>query len=155
MTTMENRTTVLEMLDAALNRGDISVVERTVAGDHIEHETDGDEVGREHVAQGILAYRAAFPDLRMSFDDQICEGDRVVTRWTGTGTHLGNLNGVPPTGQVAEVWGVFIHRLAAGRITETWTSFDQLDLLKQLRVIPPPTAGGSTPVKHAPTAARQ
>ena len=99
-------------------------------------ETDGDEVGRGHVTQAILAYRAAFPDLRMSFDDQISEGDRVVTRWTGQGTHLGELNGIPATGRAAKVWGIFIHRLVAGQITETWTSFDYLGLLRQLGVIP-------------------
>ena len=136
MTSKQNAATVLDMLDAAWNRGDISAVEQAVASDHIEHEADGDQVGREHVAQAILAYRAAFPDLRMSFDDQISEGDRVVTRWTGQGTHLGELNGIPATGRAAQVWGMFIHRLAAGQITETWTSFDDLGLLRQLGVIP-------------------
>lgn len=88
--------------------------------------------------------------VSMSFDDQISEGDRVVTRWTGQGTHLGELNGIPATGRAAQVWGVFIHRLAAGQITETWTSFDGLGLLHQLGVIPaqaaPPATSAQDPV---------
>lgn len=136
MTTKQNPVTVLDMLDAAWNRGDITAIEQAVASDHIEHEPDGDEIGREHLANTILAYRVAFPDLHMTFDDQICERDRVVTRWTGRGTHLGDFNGIPATSRTAEVCGVFIHRLADGQITETWTSFDGLGLLQQLGVIP-------------------
>ena len=136
MTTEQNPATVLGMLDAAWNRGDITAIDQAVASDHIEHEPDGDEIGREHLADTILAYRVAFPDLHMTFDDQICERDRVVTRWTCKGTHLGEFNGIAATSRTAEVCGVFIHRLADGQITETWTSFDGLGLLEQLGVIP-------------------
>jgi len=136
MTGKHNAATVLGLLDAAWNTGDIEAIERAVARDHIDHETDGAETGRSHVAQTILAYRVAFPDLRMSFEDQISQGDRVVTRWTATGTHLGEFIGIPATGRAAVVSGIFIHRVADGLIAETWTSFDGLGLLQQLGVIP-------------------
>jgi len=138
--TQNNTTTVQDFLDAAWNRGDSSVIERTVAEHHVEHEPDGDEVGRGHLIETVLAYRTAFPDLRMSFEDQIAESDRVVTRWTASGTHLGELNGIGATGRAAHVSGVFIHRLADGQITESWTMFDQIGLLLQLGVIQLPAS---------------
>ena len=136
MTSSQNAATVLQMLDAAWNRGDTSVLDTTVAEDHIDHDDDGDDIGRDHLAQAILAYRAAFPDMRMSFDDQIADGDKVVTRWTASGTHQGQLDGIPATGRVARISGIFIHQLTGGEITESWTSFDRLGLLQQLGVIP-------------------
>jgi steroid delta-isomerase-like uncharacterized protein len=135
-TSHQNATTVLDMLDAIWNRGDLSVLDTSVAEDHIDHDNDGEEIGREHLAQGIQEYRDAFPDLRMSFDEQIADGDRVVTRWTASGTHRGALQGIPATGRSARISGVFIHRLSDGIVTESWTSFDRLGLLQQLGVIP-------------------
>jgi steroid delta-isomerase-like uncharacterized protein len=135
MTRTQNTATVLDLLEAAWNRGDMSVIDRTVAEQHAEHEPDGDEIGRSHLKQTVLAYRTAFPDLRMSVEDQIADGDRVAIRWTASGTHLGELNGIPATGRPAQVAGVFIHRLADGLITDSWSMFDQIGLLLQLGVI--------------------
>ncbi|MGO8959454.1 MAG: ester cyclase [Streptosporangiaceae bacterium] len=136
MTEKHNAATVLGLLDAAWNNGDTEAIEHTITADHIEHEADGAEIGRNHVTQTILAYRVAFPDLHMSVEDQISQGDKVVTRWTATGTHRAELNGIPATGRTATVSGIFIHRVTAGRIAETWTSFDGLGLLQQLGVVP-------------------
>jgi len=132
----QNAATVLEMLDAIWNRGDLSVLDTSVAEGHVDHNDGGDEIGRDLLAQGIDEYRAAFPDLRMIFDEQIADGDRVVTRWTASGTHQGTLQGIPATGRLARISGIFIHRLSAGIVTESWASFDRLGLLQQLGVIP-------------------
>jgi len=83
-----------------------------------------------------MEYRDAFPDLSMSFDEQVADGDRVVTRWTAGGTHQGALQGIPATGRSARISGIFIHRLSDGIVTESWASFDRLGLLQQLGVIP-------------------
>ena len=115
----QNAATVLDMLDAIWNRGDLSVLDTSVAEDHVDHDADGDEIGRDLLAQGIQVYLAAFPDLRMSFDEQIADGDRVVTRWTGTGTHQGALPGIPATGRSTRISGIFIHRLSDGVVAET------------------------------------
>ena len=142
MANTHNTATVQDFLDAAWNRGDTSVIDRAVAERHVEHEPDGDEVGRGHLKETVLVYRTAFPDLRMSFEDQIADGDRVVTRWTASGTHLGELNGIGATGRAANVSGVFIHRLADGQISESWSMFDQMGLLLQLGVIEFPAPDG-------------
>lgn len=135
MANPKNTAIVQDFLDAVWNRGDTSVIDRTVAEHHVEHEPDGDVVGRGHLKEDVLAYRTAFPDLRMSFEDQIADGDRVVTRWIASGTHLGELNGIGATGRAAHVSGIFINRLADGQINESWSMFDQIGLLLQLGVI--------------------
>ncbi len=72
-------------------------------------------------------------------EEQIAEGDTVVTRWTATGTQHGPLPGLPPTGKSAKVMGIWIHRLAGGKIVESWNVWDTLGMLQQLGAIP--TAG--------------
>lgn len=139
MQAIHNTKIVLDLLDAGWNRGDISAIDRAVAEGHIEHEPDGDEIGRDHFREAVRAYRAAFPDMRICVDDQITDEDRVVIRWTATGTHCGELNGIPATGRTAKVSGVFIHKLADGQITESWIMFDQIGLLAQLGVLVLPT----------------
>jgi predicted ester cyclase len=80
----------------------------------------------------------AFPDVRVSVEDQIAEGDMVVTRWTATGTHTGELMGIPPTGRRIEISGITINRFSGGRIAEDWYQSDDLGMMQQLGVIPWP-----------------
>lgn len=142
MQASQNTKIVLDLIEAAWNCGDVSAIDRAVTEGHIEHEPDGnDEVGRGHFSETVHTYRAAFPDMRICVDDQIADGDRVVIRWTASGTHRGDLNGIPATGRTAKVSGVYIHKLADRRITESWTMFDQLGLLVQLGVLVLPTPG--------------
>ena len=68
--------------------------------------------------------------------EQIAEGDLVVTRWTGKGTHDGELMGMPPTGKWVEVDGVAIDRISGGKIVESWNCFDALGMMQQLGAIP-------------------
>lgn len=85
-------------------------------------------------------WRAAFPDLRVSVDLIVAEGDLVAVRWTARGTNTGTGNGIPATGRRAEVSGTTVFRFANGEIAEEWTSGDTLGLLKQLGLAPPPAA---------------
>jgi len=133
METTSNAAMVRDLLDALWNRGDVSWIETSVAANHANHGYDGIDMGRAHLIEDLDAYRTAFPDLRMTFEDQISEADRVVTRWTATGTHLGPFQGIPATGRQAKVSGIFINRVVGGQITETWSSYDRLGLAEQLR----------------------
>ncbi len=83
-------------------------------------------------------WHAAFPDEQTSFDDQVAEGDRVVSRMTSTATHTGEFQGIPPTGKRIMVTGIWIDRIADGKIVERWGVVDMLSVLQQLGVIPPP-----------------
>ena len=76
--------------------------------------------------------RAGFPDLHLTIDDQIAEGDKVVTRATATGTHKGDFGGVSPTDRSTVLPIIFIHRIEGGKLAERWVQFDQIGLLQQI-----------------------
>ncbi len=78
----------------------------------------------------------AFPDLRVTVEDMIAEGDEVATRWTFRGTHKGELMGIPATGKQVEASGITIHRVSGGRIVEGWTILDNLGMMRQLGIVP-------------------
>ena len=82
--------------------------------------------------------RAAFPDLQYTVEDQIAEGDKVVTRYTASGTHRGELMGIAPTGSRVEITGISITRVEDGKIEEIWETHDALGMMRQLGVIPSP-----------------
>ena len=83
-------------------------------------------------------YQAAFEDGMVTIDDMIAEGDLVVTRWTGRGTHTGELMGIAPTGKEVTVSGITIARLANGKIAEEWELMDALGMMVQLGAVPQP-----------------
>ena len=78
----------------------------------------------------------AFPDARVTVEDQVAEGDKVVSRWTATGTHTGDLMGIPPTERRIEISGITINRFSGGKIAEDWYQSDDLGMMQQLGVIP-------------------
>jgi len=96
--------------------------------------------GPEGAKQLVNLYRAAFPDLQFTYEDQIAEGDKVVSCWTARGTHKGDLMGIPPTGKQATITGITIMRIANGKIAEDWANFDVFGMLQQLGAIPAATS---------------
>ena len=82
------------------------------------------------------AFISAFPDSYVTIEDMVAEGDRVVTKKTFHGTHTGELNGIPPTGNRVSIQYVDILRVRDGQIVEHWLSMDQLSFMQQLGVIP-------------------
>jgi steroid delta-isomerase-like uncharacterized protein len=99
--------------------------------------------GPEEFKQFVRMYRSAFPDLVLTVEDQIAEGDRVVTRFTARGTHRGDLMGIPPTGKRVAVTGISIDRISNGKSVESWTNYDLMSMMQQLGVVP------SRPQEHA------
>jgi steroid delta-isomerase-like uncharacterized protein len=86
----------------------------------------------------VTMYRSAFPDMRVTIEDLVAEGDKVAARWSVTGTHRGELMGIPATGKRVTVTGIEINRFAGGKLVEHWESFDQLSMMQQLGVVPAP-----------------
>ena len=86
--------------------------------------------------------RSAFPDLHMTIDDMVAEGDRVAYRWTVRGTHRGAHTqlGIAPTGKQVTGWGMSIDRIVGGKIVETWNRYDSLGLMQQLEAVTIKTA---------------
>ena len=94
--------------------------------------------------QGLLrAFYGAFSGLHHTFEDQIAEGDKVVTRFTLHGTHTGAFQGIPPTGKAVTIPAIVIDRFAEGKLVEHWASLDMLGLLQQLGAIPQPEQAGA------------
>jgi predicted ester cyclase len=84
----------------------------------------------------MAMFHTAFPDLQIAIDDMVAEADKVVTRFTGSGTHQGELMGIAPTGKHAVAGAISIIRVADGKVTEEWDQLDMLSLLQQLGAIP-------------------
>jgi steroid delta-isomerase-like uncharacterized protein len=123
--------------EEAWNKGDYDLVDEITASDYVGYELPNEViVGREGLKQNIATVRVAFPNLHFTIEDQIAEGDRVVTRWTARGTQEGPFEGIPPTGKQTVVTGVTISRIADGKFVEGWTSLDRLGLLQQLDAVP-------------------
>jgi predicted ester cyclase len=74
--------------------------------------------------------------LQIVLEDQISSEDKVVDRWTGHGTHRGEFMGIAPTGKNITAAGISIHRIAGGKIAETWNNYDALGIFQQLGIIP-------------------
>jgi steroid delta-isomerase-like uncharacterized protein len=106
--------------------------------DFILHELDEDIVGIEGLTQFVSMIRSAIPDLRITIEDDMAEGDKVVTRWIGQGTHQGELMGVAPTGNQLTFTGITIHRIEATKIVEEWSNWDALGLMQQIGAVPTP-----------------
>ena len=108
------------------------------ANDFILHEAGEDIVGIEGLTQFVSMLRSAVPDLRITLEDDIAEGDKVVTRWTASGTHQGELMGIAPTGNQVTITGITIHRIEDTKIVEEWSNWDALGLMQQIGADPSP-----------------
>jgi predicted ester cyclase len=139
-----DRRAVLERLYDALNRHDLDSFCEVMTPDCVDHGDPGGTVGRSAMRQHIGAFLSAFPDLHTSLDQVIVDsdGETVGSRTTTTGTHTGELMGIPPTGRQIRVPAVDMARLSGGLIAERWGGLDTFSLLQQLGVVGAP---GGTP----------
>lgn len=133
-----------ERVEALFNRGELERVEEFVTPDFVNHEAwHGEDPGVEGFRLRLRRLHDAFPDMRMQVEDMVAEGDRVAYRATLTGTHRGELLGIPATGRSFRAQQMHFLRLEDGRAAEHWATRDDLGMLIQLGVIPPigPGAG--------------
>jgi steroid delta-isomerase-like uncharacterized protein len=136
----QNKMIDRRLIEEVWNRGDFSVVDQVVASDYIGHSST--PAGETHGPAGYKRFyatlRDAFPDFQVTVEDQIAEGDKVVTRWTARGTHKGEFQGIPPTGRQSAITGITIDRIANGKVVECWTNADDLGMMRLLGVVPAP-----------------
>ncbi len=131
-----------QLFDQAFNQGDLSRVDELVSADFVTQLPGwGLPAGRLGLKQMIANLRTAFPDLQCTIEDEIREGDRLAAHWTMRGTHQGAYFGSQPTGRVVAVQGIVFARTADERVVENWLLIDQMGLLQQLGMIPPPRGG--------------
>ena len=130
-----NKAQVRRVIEEIYNRGDLAVVDELAASDLVIHASSQDIRGRDGAKQYVAALRAGFPDLHLTVEDQVAEGDMVVTRWTARGTHTGAFQGIPATGRAIRVAGTDIDRIIDGKTVECWAHVDELGLMQQLGVV--------------------
>ena len=125
------------LVDDVWNRGDPAAVDELFAPDFVGHDPgppnliDGPAGMKRFVAQ----MKAAFPDWRVTTDDLMADGDKLISRWTVRATHRGAFAGVDPTGRRIEVRGISIHRVVDGRSVENWHGVDKLGMLRQIGAV--------------------
>ncbi len=130
-----NIATFRRAIEAGWNQGDLDTVDELFAPDFVEHQV-GIGPGRDGVKGSIRSLRTAFPDLHLTFEDVVADGDLVWARISATGTHEGPFMGAPATGRPIRVDVIDIVRLNEGRIVEHWGVADRLSVAQQVGIVP-------------------
>ena len=140
VTAEKNRANLLRFYEEGWNKGDQSVFEEIVSPSFVDHQSvPGLPDGRDGFKMLPVIFRGAFPDLQVTVEDVIAEPTKVACRWRATGTHEGELFGIPRTGRSVDVSATAIYKVGPdGRWTEGWLDRDDLGLMQQLVVIPTP-----------------
>ena len=134
-----NKELSLRVNNEVWNEGKINLIDELVSADFVNHSAPpGLPTDREGFKQFVGMYRAAFPDVQITIEDILAEGDRVMTRWSATGTHQGELMGIPASGKHVTVTGMSENRISGGKIVEQWNEFDDLGMMQQIGAIPQP-----------------
>lgn len=120
--------------------GRLDVIDELYAPDYVDHVNRGPEPEEVQGPAGLKAavtlFRSAFPDLQYAVEDMLAERDLVMTRFSATGTHRGELLGAPPTGRRITYTGIDVNRILDGQIVESWVQYDALGLLQQVGLVP-------------------
>jgi len=135
----ENKDLARRFMEEAYNKGNVDFIDEVVASDYVAHDPNSPEGtggGADGAKQFVETYRSAFPDLQMTVEDLIAEGDKVVVRWTARGTHQGELMGIPPSGNRVEVTGISVDRIEGGKFVEGWSNYDALGMMQQIGAVP-------------------
>ena len=141
MSAEANKEVLRTYVETIFNQKQVDRADELVAPDFIDHAAlPGQVPGLEGAKQKWAMYLAGLPDLRVTIEELVAEGDKVGVRRSYAGTHRGELLGIPATGKQVRIGGISIFRLAGGKIAEHWEQLDRLALMQQLGVIPAPAA---------------
>jgi len=143
---LEQNKAVVRRAYEGFNDGNVDILDEVFAPDYVAHFPGTEPVeGREAAKQLVGAFMDAFPDLQFTIEDQLAEGDRVATRWSATGTHLGEFrgfppktHGIPPSGNRVHFSATDIYRIVSGQVAEEWNTLEQLDVMQQIGAVPAP-----------------
>ena len=136
--TEANKELVQAFIQELFTKGDLDAVDRYLAPGFVNHDPPfpGAPQGPEGMRQAAVLFRQALPDWHSDLHQLVAEDDIVVERFTASGTHQGELMGVPGTGKTIIMPGINIFRISDGKIVERWGQLDQLGLLHQLGLTP-------------------
>jgi steroid delta-isomerase-like uncharacterized protein len=138
MSVEENKAIIRRYIEVGWSTGDMSAVEEAIAPNYRRHQPNMvmPVESEKDLEQLIGMYRAGIPDFDLKIQHIVAEGDWVVTRVIGRGTHTGELAGIPPTGKSLDFTASDIFQMADGKVIESWHNVDDLGLLQQIGVIP-------------------
>ena len=141
----ENIATSKRGLEEAFNRGNLEVIDQDTTEDFVSHDPIMGDQDRESSKQQIASYRQAFPDIHITIEDSFAAGDKVVIRWSGSGTFENEFMGQQPTGEKGDpVKGIGIDRFDEdGQIVESWTQWDTLTFMRNVGAIPEEAAASA------------
>ena len=138
MSTEENKALIRRFYEEVFNKRNLTALADFYAPDHVDHTLPpGLPAGPEGTRQAIATMLEGFPDLRVTIEDMVAEGDKVVTWFTTHGTQQRALGSIPPTGKQVAVSTIEITRVADGKIAEDWGLDDRLGMMQQLGLVPP------------------
>lgn len=134
----DQKAVVRRYLEEVFAQGNFAAIPELFAPDYVERDpaSEGEIRGHDGVRRDLAVYQNALSDIQITVEDQLAERDRVATHATMRATHVEELMGVPPSGNRVEVTGIFICRLADGRLAEGWWNWDTLGLLQQIGALP-------------------
>ena len=132
-----NKAVVRRWLEEAMEKGNIDIVDELFAETYVFRMPGATATGPGEMRELATSYKTAFPDMRVTIDDQIAEGERVATRWTAQATHQGPLGDIAPTGNSVTMTGVLIIRFVGGKPVENWQNLDELGMLRQIGAVLP------------------
>jgi steroid delta-isomerase-like uncharacterized protein len=134
----DNRELSGRIFQEVWNERKVDVIDDLVTTDYVHHDAQSADIqpGIEGYKQFVSVYLNAFPDLRFTIEEEISSDDKVVTRWSVTGTHNGDLPGLPRTGRAISLSGITIGRVSEAKFAESWNNWDALGMMQQLGAIP-------------------
>ena len=137
-TNQEQNKDIVRRYQEAHNSNKLDLLDDIVAADIVSHWfTPGVPPGREGAKMVHKAIAAAFPDLDYQIEELVAEGDKVMARFTSSGTFKGELMGIPPNGKSFKITGISLFRIADGKIVEHWANQNDLGFYQQLGLTPP------------------
>jgi len=131
----KNKALTIRILQEVFSKGNLEPLASVISEKIVIHDTDKELVGLTQLRQGILALRVAFPDLQYKIEDLLCDGDKVIARCKGTGSHQGVFRNIAPTGKKMSYTVIFIWRFLDDKLAEHWSVSDVYGMLQQLGAI--------------------
>lgn len=136
--TYEDKKAIARRFFKAFETNDRAALKEVLAPDLVAHHPGAPEpLDRESLMQTISAFKEAFSDQTYTIKDQIAKDGKVATRSTWRATHSGDFQGIPPTGKEVKLSGLTIERIEDGKIVERWLTYDRMELMEQLGLVPP------------------
>ncbi len=139
----ENKAIVRRAFEEVWNQGNLSVIDEILSPEYTGHAPPESVKSSEEFKELVMKYRAALPDIHFTIEEMEAVGDKVITRWTSSGTHNGDLMGITATGKRTTTTGITIMRIADGKCVEERSNWDALGFMQQLGVVTMPAQAKS------------